>query len=157
MTEEDSIGTTVTSVPEAIVQRKRLISMVWLVPIIAALIGSWLAIRALSQMGPTITIYFDDAEGLVAGKTRIMYKNVELGKVDTIRLSEDLSRVEVTAKLSKETENFLSTSTRFWVVRARVAAGLGLLFSILAMITGSIFAKVTWRSFWNWDCGSADT
>lgn len=123
MTEEDSTGTTITSVPEAIVQRKRLISMVWLVPIIAALIGSWLAIKALSQMGPTITIYFDDAEGLVAGKTRIMYKNVELGKVDTIRLSEDLSRVEVTAKLSKETERFLSTSTRFWVVRARVAAG----------------------------------
>ena len=123
MTEEDPIETTVTSVPEAIVQRKRLISMVWLVPIIAALIGSWLAINALSQMGPTITIYFDNAEGLVAGKTRIMYKNVELGKVDTIRLSEDLSRVEVTAKLSKETENFLSTSTRFWVVRARVAAG----------------------------------
>jgi paraquat-inducible protein B len=123
MTEEDSIGTTITSVPEAVVQRKRLISMVWLVPIIAALIGSWLAIKALSQMGPTITIYFDDAEGLVAGKTRIMYKNVELGKVDAIRLSEDLSRVEVTAKLSKETENFLSTSTRFWVVRARVAAG----------------------------------
>lgn len=35
--------------------------------------------------------------------------------------------------------------------RARVAAALGLLFSILAMITGSIFAKVTWHSFWNWD------
>jgi paraquat-inducible protein B len=123
MTEADSDKTVSTQVPEAVVQRKRLISMVWLVPIIAAIIGSWLAITTLSQMGPTITIYFADAEGLVAGKTRIMYKNVELGRVDKIRLSEDLSRVEVTAKLSKETENFLSTSTRFWVVRARVAAG----------------------------------
>jgi len=35
--------------------------------------------------------------------------------------------------------------------RARVAAALGLLFSILAAVTGSIFAKVTWGSFWNWD------
>ncbi len=116
-------GSAATSVPEAIVHRKRLISMVWVIPIVAALIGVWLGINAMSKIGPTITIYFDNAEGLVAGKTRIMYKNVELGKVDGIRLSEDLSRVEVTAKLSKETEQFLSNSTRFWVVRARVAAG----------------------------------
>lgn len=123
MTKVDPDETETASVPEAIVQRKRLISVVWLVPIIAALIGSWLAINALSKMGPTITIYFDNAEGLVAGKTRIMYKNVELGKVDSIQLSKDLSRVEVTAKLSKPTEDFLSSSTRFWIVRARVAAG----------------------------------
>lgn len=123
MTNGDSDDRAAPSLPEAIVQRKRFISIVWVVPIIAALIGSWLAINAISQMGPTITIYFDNAEGLVAGKTRIMYKNVELGKVDAIRLSKDLSRVEVTAKLSKQTESFLSASTRFWIVRARVAAG----------------------------------
>ena len=34
---------------------------------------------------------------------------------------------------------------------ALTAAELGLLFCILATITGSIFAKVTWGSFWNWD------
>jgi heme exporter protein C len=31
------------------------------------------------------------------------------------------------------------------------AAELGLLFCILATATGSIFAKATWGSFWNWD------
>lgn len=123
MTNVEPGETAATSIPEAVVQRKRFISVVWVVPIIAALIGSWLTINAIMQMGPTITIYFDNAEGLVAGKTRIMYKNVELGKVDAIRLSEGLSRVEVTAKLSKQTESFLSTGTRFWIVRARVAAG----------------------------------
>ncbi|MGD9210866.1 MAG: MlaD family protein, partial [Desulfobacteraceae bacterium] len=108
MTKEISDGGGATArIPEAVVHRKRFISVVWVVPIVAALIGSWLAISALSQMGPTITIYFDNAEGLVAGKTRIMYKNVELGRVDTIGLSEDLSRVEVTAKLAKQTEEFL--------------------------------------------------
>jgi len=35
--------------------------------------------------------------------------------------------------------------------RAAVASRLGLLFAILATITGSIFAKSTWGSYWNWD------
>lgn len=31
------------------------------------------------------------------------------------------------------------------------AARLGFLFCILATVTGSIFARVMWHSFWNWD------
>ena len=34
---------------------------------------------------------------------------------------------------------------------AVAAAGLGLTFCILATLSGSLFAKVTWGSFWNWD------
>ncbi|MGB2697558.1 MAG: cytochrome c biogenesis protein CcsA [Candidatus Zixiibacteriota bacterium] len=36
-------------------------------------------------------------------------------------------------------------------IQAASAARLGFLFCILAMITGMIFAKNTWGSFWNWD------
>jgi heme exporter protein C len=35
--------------------------------------------------------------------------------------------------------------------KAAEAARLGLLFCVLATITGSVFARVTWGSFWNWD------
>jgi heme exporter protein C len=35
--------------------------------------------------------------------------------------------------------------------RAVTAAGLGTVFCVLATISGSIFAKVAWGSFWNWD------
>ena len=123
-------------VPEAEIRnRKRSfsISIVWIVPLVAVLIGGWLVYKALSEKGPTISITFKSAEGLEAGKTKIKYKDVELGQVSTITLSEDLSKVIVTAELVKEAEHFLSVNTRFWVVRARVGvsgvSGLGTLFS----------------------------
>ena len=123
-------------VPEAEVRsRKRHISfsIVWLVPLLAVLIGGWLVFKALSEKGPEIRITFKSAEGLEAGKTKIRYKDVELGMVTAIKLSEDLSEVVLTAELVKEAENFLSVNTRFWVIRARVGvsgvSGLGTLFS----------------------------
>ncbi len=124
------------AVPEAEVRsRKRhfSISVVWIVPLVAVLIGGWLVFKALSEKGPVISITFKSAEGLEAGKTKIKYKDVELGQVETIKLSEDLSEVVVTAELVKQAESFLSVNTRFWVVRARVGvsgiSGLGTLFS----------------------------
>ena len=121
-------------VPEADIRtKKRRISIVWLVPLVAVFIGGWLVYKALSEKGPTITITFKSADGLEAGKTKIKYKDVELGLVNSIVLSKDLSQVIVTAELVKQAENFISENTRFWVVRARVAAGgvsgLGTLFS----------------------------
>ena len=120
--------------PEAVIStRRHQISIVWFVPLVALLIGGWLVYKTISEKGPTITISFKTAEGLEAGKTKIKYKDVQLGQVTEIRITPDLSRVLVTAELVKEAEEFLSANTRFWVVRARVAAGqvsgLGTLFS----------------------------
>ncbi|MCL4511050.1 MAG: cytochrome c biogenesis protein [Bacteroidetes bacterium] len=36
-------------------------------------------------------------------------------------------------------------------IKSATAAELGFIFSILATITGSIWAKFNWGSFWNWD------
>ena len=123
-------------VPEAEIRshkRRFSFSIVWLVPLVAVLIGGWLVFKAVSEKGPTITITFNSADGLEAGKTKIKYKEVQLGQVSAITLSEDLSKVIVTAELVKEAEHFLSVNTRFWVVRARVGVsgitGLGTLFS----------------------------
>jgi len=46
---------------------------------------------------------------------------------------------------------YLRTKQQHYDDRAAEAAALGLVFCILATLTGSIFAKVTWGSFWNWD------
>ena len=121
-------------VPEADIRTgKRRISIVWLVPLVALAIGGWLVYKAFSEKGPTVTITFKSAEGLEAGKTKIKYKDVELGQVVSIELDDKLSQVILKAELVKQTEKFLSQNTRFWVVRARVAAGgvsgLGTLFS----------------------------
>jgi paraquat-inducible protein B len=119
--------------PVADVHAKRTISIIWVVPLVALVIGGWLAYKALSEKGPTITITFLSAEGLESGKTKIKHKDVEIGKVTDITISEDFSHVVVTAELKKGTGPYLTEKTRFWVVRARIAAGevsgLGTLFS----------------------------
>ncbi len=121
------------AIPEATVQTKRNISIVWLIPLVAAIIGAFLAWKAISEKGPTITIHFKNAAGLEVDKTKLRYKNVEIGQVTNIELTQDISSVIVTAELRKGAEPYLTDNTRFWVVRARVAAGevsgLGTLFS----------------------------
>lgn len=107
----------------ATVSGRSKISIVWLIPVIAALIGAWLVYKAASEKGPTIQIRFETANSLEAGKTKIRYRNVELGVVTAIRLDDDLKHVTLTAEMVPGVQDYLSEDTRFWVVRARVAAG----------------------------------
>ncbi|WP_423759203.1 intermembrane transport protein PqiB [Burkholderia sp. NLJ2] len=108
-------------------------SLVWLVPLIAALIGIGLVIKSVRERGPEITLSFHSAEGLEPGKTQVKYKDVEIGMVKTIKLSKDLSRVLVQVQLKKEAEDFAVKGSRFWIVRPRIGAtgvsGLGTLLS----------------------------
>ena len=46
---------------------------------------------------------------------------------------------------------YLATRSLKYDDKAATTASLGLIFCILATVTGSVFAKVTWGSFWNWD------
>jgi paraquat-inducible protein B len=120
-------------VAEAVIQTRTRPSIIWVIPLVAALAGAFVAWRAISERGPAITIHFADAEGLEAGKTKIKYKDVEVGLVEGIELAEDLSGVIVHARMVKEFSPHLTDKTRFWVMRARVAggqvSGLGTLFS----------------------------
>jgi paraquat-inducible protein B len=111
--------------PEAVAAPPRRFrpQLVWIIPIVAILVGGWLAAKAILERGPTITISFKTAEGLEAGKTKIKYKDVELGVVKTITLSPDRKSIVVTAELHKEAEDFLRADTQFFVVRPRVTAG----------------------------------
>ena len=119
--------------PEAAVRRRARFSIIWLVPLVAGGIAIWLAIVTLHGRGPTVTIAFKSAEGLEAGKTKVRYKDVEVGTVKEVRLGDDLKSVAVVAELAKQLEPFMTGGTRFWVVRPRVGAsgvsGLGTLVS----------------------------
>ena len=119
--------------PEVAVKRRRGISLVWLIPRVAGAIAIWLAYTTLQEKGPQITVMFDNAEGLEAGKTQVKYRNVEVGLVDEVALSEDLSHIVITASLDKTMESHMKEGTRFWIVRPRVGfggvSGLGTLLS----------------------------
>jgi paraquat-inducible protein B len=115
----------ISDIPEAVVEPRRRwsIQFVWIVPIIAAIIGGTLAVRAILERGPTITITFKTGEGLEAGKTKIKYKEVEIGEVKKVAISEDRSHVKVTARLDRESKSLLVEDTLFWVVRPRFYGG----------------------------------
>jgi len=121
--------------PEAQPSRKRgwTVQFVWIVPIIAALIGGWLVVKGILDKGPVITIMFKTADGLEAGKTKVKYKNVDIGEVKQVTLSKDRQGIVTTVELVKDAESYLVEDTNFWVVRPRVAggqvSGLGTLFS----------------------------
>ena len=108
-------------------------SLVWLIPLLAALIGVALVAKAVIDKGATVTVTFRSADGLEPGKTKVKYKDVDIGLVRTISLSRDLSKVLVTIEMSKEATRFTAADTRFWVVRPRIGAsgvsGLGTLLS----------------------------
>jgi len=133
MNEENSAQEQSASLPQAQIKLGRSFSVIWVVPLLTLFLGGWLVYEAVSEKGPTITISFENANGLVAGTTLIKFKDVEVGKVTKIELNEDLSRVVVTAEMHKSVTPYMTENTHFWVVRARVAAGevsgLGTLFS----------------------------
>ncbi len=103
--------------------RRSRISWVWLIPIVAALIAGFLGFRTIRDEGPVITLSFRSADGLVAGQTRVRHKAVELGQVEAIRLSDDMSSVRVTVRMRREAAPYLTDRARFWVVRARLSSG----------------------------------
>ncbi|ALL64130.1 Paraquat-inducible protein B [Paraburkholderia caribensis MBA4] len=119
--------------PEIVTKRGWLPSLVWVIPLIAALIGVGLVVKSVLEKGPTINISFISAEGLEPGKTKVKYKDVDIGFVKTIKLAKNHSRVNVEVQLTKEAEDFAVKDSRFWVVRPRIGAsgvsGLGTLLS----------------------------
>ncbi|WP_219220624.1 PqiB family protein [Variovorax boronicumulans] len=119
--------------PRVAKRRDWMPSLIWLIPVVAALVGITLVARILIDRGPEIEVSFKTAEGLEAGKTAVKYKDVQIGVVQSLRLARDRSHVRVTLQLNKDADAFTATDTRFWVVRPRLdtsgISGLGTLLS----------------------------
>ena len=103
--------------------RRFSLSLVWIVPIIAVLVGISLVVHNLMQEGPTITVNFKTGSGLVANKTEVKYRNVVIGRVTDVELSDDQKSVNATIKLAKQAESFTREDSQYWVVRPRIGAG----------------------------------
>ncbi|WP_086929806.1 intermembrane transport protein PqiB [Agarilytica rhodophyticola] len=106
---------------KAVVKKIHGISPVWIVPIVALAIAIWIAVQARIEKGTEIQITFAQASDIIAGQTLIKLKNVEVGKVKSLRLSPDLKSVVVTAELDSSVSSHLSENTRFWVVTPRIS------------------------------------
>lgn len=105
--------------------------IIWAIPILAVLVGIFLAVQAFNERGPTITVSFKSGDGLEPGKTHVKFKDVNIGLVKDVTLDKDRQHVLATIELGKDAADFLLEDTRFWIVRPRVTAtgvsGLGTL------------------------------
>lgn len=119
--------------PRAQVTTSRRLSVVWLLPLIAAFVGGWLVYDTYTKRGPVITISFHRGDGIEADKTELRFKSVRIGKVTEVRIADDLQSVITVARIDKHFAPQLGEGARFWVVRPRVGArgvsGLGTLVS----------------------------
>jgi paraquat-inducible protein B len=120
---------------EARVQKRRWFAWVWVVPIGAAAIVIWLSWRALADRGPMITIEFKAAEGLQAGQTKVQHRDVDVGSVESVELTRDMSRVVVRARMTRQSVPYLNENTRFYVVAPHV--GVGGISGLSTIVSGS--------------------
>jgi paraquat-inducible protein B len=135
MSDDDTTPARAPELPAPRIARRRdwMPSLIWLIPVVAALVGITLVARILIDRGPEIVVSFKTAEGLEAGKTAVRYKDVQIGVVQSLQLARDRSQVRVTLQLNKDAEAFTAKDTRYWVVRPRLdtsgISGLGTLLS----------------------------
>lgn len=109
--------------PRLVAPNRLRLSLVWLVPIAALVIGLSLLVRTVLATGPQIAIAFNTAEGLEAGKTEVRYKEVVIGRVQSVSLREDRRKVIVTVQLDRQAASVARADTQFWVVRPRIGTG----------------------------------
>jgi paraquat-inducible protein B len=108
-------------VPQARVRRRRWgVSVVWIVPLVAALVAGYLVYERVREQGPTITVRFKDGDGLKAGQTEVRYRGVPVGDVAAIELSADQQYVLVGVQLRRSAAALAREGSVFWIVRPEV-------------------------------------
>lgn len=120
--------------PQVHPRKERRFSWIWLVPLVAVMVGMTLMARDWMATGPSITISFEAAEGIEVGQTRVRYRDVAIGVVTDVKVDHERGRVLVTAQLEREGADYITQpDSRFWVVRPRLGisgvSGLGTLLS----------------------------
>lgn len=133
-TREDQARAGRRPVPEVRPRKEQRFSWIWLVPLLAVLVGGGLLARDWMAVGPKVVISFDSAEGIEAGQTRVRYKDVAVGTVTDVKVDHARGKVLVTAQLNRDGAEYITREgSRFWVVRPRLGlsgvSGLGTLLS----------------------------
>jgi len=106
---------------EARIKHRRRISPFWLLPFIALLIAGWLIYSNYQERGNTVTIDFQSAAGIVAGRTPVRYQGVEVGTVESISLTKDLRTIQVKVSIKSDLSDALREGTQFWLVTPKAS------------------------------------
>jgi paraquat-inducible protein B len=102
------------------VTRVSSLPLVWIVPLIALILGGWLILHTLRNRGPEITIDFADGTGVEEGKTQLKHKGGTVGVVTAVDIKSDLSGVTVRLRLNKSAAAVAREGSRFWIARPQI-------------------------------------
>ena len=111
----------------------RAISAIWIIPIVTAIVGLWIIYSHFADRGTSFTLLAKDASGIVAGKTVIKNRSVDIGIVDEVTLSKDFEKVVIKGRIYNDMEPLLKNDSIFWVVKPEIGrdgvTGLGTILS----------------------------
>jgi len=122
-----------TQIESPKIVKKKLFSPIWLLPIVALILGAWLGVKSIKESGIEILIHFPSAAGIDIGKTLVKYQGLSVGKVTDIGIDDDLKGVNVKVVMDYRADPFLNKNTLFWLVKPKASItgveGLDTLFS----------------------------
>ena len=124
-------------------KQKRTLSVIWVVPIVAALVAGYLVFKRVREYGKTVTICFHDVEGVKPGQTTVQYRGAAIGKVSSIELDRNQQFALVKIKLRRSAASLAREGTVFWIVRPQI--GMGNLTGLGTIITGPYIAVAPGR------------
>ncbi len=133
MTEQTDSARNTGQPKQPVLKKRRGLPFIWILPVIAALIGGGLVIKSMIEAGVPIEIVFDTANGIEAGKTKLMYRGLEVARVKSVELNKDLQSVTVHIDIPRRAEKHLRSQAQFWLVKPEISlagvTGLGTLLS----------------------------
>ena len=106
---------------EAEVVSTKRISAIWLVPFVAAIVAVWLAYQSYQESGSNVVLHFDSGNGIIAGKTPVIFQGINIGLVKKVKLKEGLSGVTVELEMQRQAEPLLKEDTTFWLVTPQIS------------------------------------
>ncbi len=118
-----------------VVRHRRSLPLIWVVPVVAFLVGGWLIARNSREHGPEIVIRFENGSGIEAGKTILEYKGVAVGAVQDVQLDDKLDSVLVHVQLAKNAAELARSDSEFWLVRPEI--GFGGIKGLDTLLTGA--------------------
>ncbi len=107
--------------PSALVSPHERLSMIWLLPVLAIILGGWLYYKSQTEADIQVLIHFPDGQGLVAGKTEVRYQGIAIGIINKFKLDSDLNGVTASVSFDPNAGKLLRSGTQFWLVKPQVS------------------------------------
>ena len=119
---------------EVKIKKKEINLIIWIIPLISLIVGGWLVYKYYSSLGPLITIKFKNSGGLEPKRSVVKFRDVEVGKVENVKILKNSEGVLVYVRMHKDMKPFLNDTTKFWIVKPQI--GLEQVRGLDALLSG---------------------